>query len=77
MLTHSITNIYPILASTEHKAARLLVIAVGVLHAAVAIAMKLLFYSYTVDGKIDGTTPGGEEQPVERALRALANLLVR
>lgn len=76
----SVTNIYPILAGGEHKSARLLVIAVGVLHAAIALAMKVLFYSYTVGGKVDGAVPEGggdslgDAEPVERAVRALAGL---
>lgn len=39
------TNIYPVLAQADNKATRLLVIAVAVLHAGIAIAMKFLFYS--------------------------------
>ncbi|BEJ11917.1 hypothetical protein CspHIS471_0203770 [Cutaneotrichosporon sp. HIS471] len=62
-----ITNILPVF-SQEHKWARLLVIAVGVLHAGVAIAMKILFYSYAVAGKVDG---GDVTEPAERMVRAL------
>jgi hypothetical protein len=52
--------------SPEHKWARLLVIAVGALHAGVALAMKILFYSYAVAGKVDGG-----DVPAERVVRAL------
>lgn len=67
----SITNIYPVF-SPEHKWARLLVVAVGVLHAGVALAMKILFYSYAVAGKVDNVDVGGDAaEPVERMIRAL------
>jgi hypothetical protein len=42
----SVTNIYPVLAQADNKAVRLLVIAVVVLHAALAFTLKILFYSY-------------------------------
>ncbi|KAF8508723.1 Yip1-domain-containing protein [Hysterangium stoloniferum] len=64
-----VANIYPILASAEQKATRLLVIILVVLHAALALTFKLLFFSYYVDttspsdpittpvGTTGGTTP--------------------
>lgn len=45
------TNIYPVLASGENKMVRGLVVLVAVLHVALALAMKVLFYSYSVGGK--------------------------
>ncbi|GMK57067.1 hypothetical protein CspeluHIS016_0309070 [Cutaneotrichosporon spelunceum] len=61
-----ITNILPVF-SQEHKWARLLVVAVGVLHAGVAIAMKILFYSYAVAGQVNGD----DVAPAKRMLQAL------
>ncbi|GFZ51408.1 hypothetical protein JCM24511_09170 [Saitozyma sp. JCM 24511] len=52
-----VRNIYPVLASGDNKAVRLLIIAVVVLHAAVALAMKVLFFSYTVAGVEVGPDP--------------------
>ncbi|EIW65443.1 hypothetical protein TREMEDRAFT_36275, partial [Tremella mesenterica DSM 1558] len=40
-----VRNIYPILESADNKMTRLLIIAVVVLHAAMALAMKVLFFS--------------------------------
>lgn len=53
----SVTNIYPVLASADNKLVRLLVVGVAVLHAGVALAMKILFYSYSVGGLKVGTDP--------------------
>ncbi|KAL1412503.1 hypothetical protein Q8F55_000249 [Vanrija albida] len=52
-----VTNIYPVLAEGDNKLVRLLVIAVGVLHAALALAMKVLFYSYSVGNVNAGPDP--------------------
>jgi len=51
-----VANIYPILASAEQKATRLLVIILVVLHAALALTFKLLFFSYYI---VDATKPPG------------------
>ncbi|KAL7422975.1 hypothetical protein Q5752_002273 [Cryptotrichosporon argae] len=45
-----VRNIYPILASADNKLLRLVVVGVVVLHAAMALAMKVLFFSYSVAG---------------------------
>ncbi|TXT12956.1 hypothetical protein VHUM_01357 [Vanrija humicola] len=52
-----VTNIYPVLAEGDNKLVRLLVIGVGVLHAALALAMKVLFYSYSVGNVNAGPDP--------------------
>ncbi|KAF9484089.1 Yip1-domain-containing protein [Pholiota conissans] len=56
-------NIYPILASAEAKATRLLIILLGAIHLGIAIAFKVLFFSYYVIDKIgaDIPIPGGDE----------------
>ncbi|KAJ7644931.1 hypothetical protein FB45DRAFT_825070 [Roridomyces roridus] len=41
-------NIYPVLASAEAKATRLIIILLAVLHAAIALTFQLLFFSYYV-----------------------------
>ncbi|GAW04930.1 Yip1-domain-containing protein [Lentinula edodes] len=58
-----IRNIYPILASAEAKATRLLIIVIGVLHAALALVFKVLFFGYYVVDKIgmDLPLPGGND----------------
>jgi len=49
-----IVNIYPILATAEAKATRLLIIIIAVLHAALALTFKVLFFNYYVVEKIGG-----------------------
>ncbi|KAH7883018.1 hypothetical protein F5I97DRAFT_1815283 [Phlebopus sp. FC_14] len=43
-----VANVYPILASADAKATRLLIIVVGALHAGLALTFKVLFFSYYV-----------------------------
>ncbi|WVQ86124.1 hypothetical protein IAT38_008292 [Cryptococcus sp. DSM 104549] len=45
-----IANVYPILAMADNKMARLLIIAVVVLHAAMALAVKILFFTNSTIG---------------------------
>ncbi|KAF9453357.1 Yip1-domain-containing protein [Macrolepiota fuliginosa MF-IS2] len=56
------SNIYPILASAEAKATRLLIIVLGVLHFGLALTFKVLFFGYYVVDKIgaDVPLPGGD-----------------
>ncbi|KAF8524227.1 hypothetical protein JB92DRAFT_2703971 [Gautieria morchelliformis] len=58
-----VANIYPILASAEQKATRLLVIILVILHAALALTFKVLFFSYYVVEAIGGKDPLGGEGP--------------
>jgi len=53
-----IRNVYPILASAEAKALRLLVIFLVALHAAVALSFQLLFFSYYAIKLDIGPDPG-------------------
>jgi len=55
-------NIYPILASAEAKATRLLIIILAAIHLGIAISFKVLFFSYYVVDKIGGdiSLPGGD-----------------
>lgn len=68
------TNIYPVLAQADNKLVRLLIIGVAVLHAGVALSMKILFYSYSVGGVNVGPDPIGDS-PVEEAQRVARWLL--
>jgi len=43
-----VANVYPILASAESKATRLLIVLIAVLHAGLALTFKVLFFSYYV-----------------------------
>lgn len=56
-----VVNIYPILATAEAKATRLIIIVIAVLHAGLALTFKVLFFSYYVVEKIgmDIPLPGG------------------
>ncbi|KAH9474570.1 Protein YIPF1 [Psilocybe cubensis] len=51
-------NVYPILASAEAKATRLLIILLAALHTGIAIAFKVLFFSYYI--KVLDGAPGGD-----------------
>ncbi|KAF5392737.1 hypothetical protein D9757_000871 [Collybiopsis confluens] len=74
-----IRNIYPILASfapyfqAEAKATRLLIIVIGVLHAALALVFQVLFFSYYVVEKIgvDIPIPGGDNPDSAGAVKLL------
>ncbi|KAE9402652.1 Yip1-domain-containing protein [Gymnopus androsaceus JB14] len=58
-----VRNVYPILASAEAKATRLLIIVIAVLHAGLALVFKVLFFGYYVVDKIgmDLPLPGGDD----------------
>ncbi|KAF8654802.1 hypothetical protein AX16_003371 [Volvariella volvacea WC 439] len=58
-----VVNVYPILATAEAKATRLIVIVIAALHAGLALTFKVLFFSYYVIDKIgaDIPIPGGED----------------
>jgi len=53
-------NIYPILASAEAKATRLIILILAAVHFGIAISFKVLFFNYYVIDKIGGdiTIPG-------------------
>lgn len=50
-------NIYPILASAEAKATRLLIIILALLHFGLALTFKVLFFNYYVVDKIGSDIP--------------------
>ncbi|ORX40787.1 hypothetical protein BD324DRAFT_612110 [Kockovaella imperatae] len=52
-----VRNIYPVLANADNKMLRLLIVAVAVLHGVMALAMKVLFFSYSVAGYNVGPDP--------------------
>ncbi|KAI5991717.1 hypothetical protein EDC04DRAFT_1338221 [Pisolithus marmoratus] len=55
-----VANVYPILASADAKATRLLIILVAALHAALALTFKIIFFSYYV---VADTGPGADPTP--------------
>ncbi|KDQ56707.1 hypothetical protein JAAARDRAFT_36198 [Jaapia argillacea MUCL 33604] len=55
-----VANVYPILASAEAKATRLIVIVIALLHAGLALSFKYLFFSYYVVKEIGVGDPLGE-----------------
>ncbi|KAG8754353.1 hypothetical protein FRC14_005160 [Serendipita sp. 396] len=52
-----VVNIYPILQNAEAKAARFLVVVICVLHAALALTLKIAFFSYYIIEPIGGADP--------------------
>ncbi|EPQ50849.1 Yip1-domain-containing protein [Gloeophyllum trabeum ATCC 11539] len=52
-----VANVYPILASAEAKATRLLVILVALLHAGLALSFKVLFFSYYIVKEVGPADP--------------------
>lgn len=58
-----VANVYPILATAEAKATRLLVIIIAALHAALAICFQVLFFSYYVVAPIGPGIPGIDNPP--------------
>ncbi|KAI0311083.1 Yip1-domain-containing protein [Amylostereum chailletii] len=63
-----VANVYPILASADHKSARLLIVVVAVLHAAVALVFKVEFFSYYVIHDLGPKDPVGVS-PIGSRLR--------
>ncbi|KZS88030.1 Yip1-domain-containing protein, partial [Sistotremastrum niveocremeum HHB9708] len=55
-----VANVYPVIATAEAKAVRGLVVLVAVLHAALALTFKVLFFSYYIK-EIGGKDPLGGE----------------
>ncbi|KAI6132844.1 hypothetical protein EV401DRAFT_1848953 [Pisolithus croceorrhizus] len=55
-----VANVYPILASADAKATRLLIVLVAALHAALALTFKIIFFSYYV---VADTGPGTDPTP--------------
>lgn len=57
-------NVYPVLASAEAKAVRLLIIVLAVLHLALALTFKIFFFSYYIVHEVGPKDPiGGIETP--------------
>ncbi|KAJ7839027.1 Yip1-domain-containing protein [Mycena olivaceomarginata] len=52
-----VRNVYPILASADAKATRLLIILIAALHAGLAISFKVLFFSYYIIAPAVGDAP--------------------
>ncbi|KAI0029298.1 Yip1-domain-containing protein [Vararia minispora EC-137] len=50
-----VANVYPILASADHKAARLLIVVVAILHATLALIFKIIYYVIKEIGPKDPT----------------------
>ncbi|EAU83889.1 Yip1 domain family protein [Coprinopsis cinerea okayama7 len=58
-------NIYPILASAEAKATRLLILLLAAIHLGIAITFKVLFFGYYVVDKIGADIPiPGADLPI-------------
>ncbi|KAG6337017.1 hypothetical protein ID866_2077 [Astraeus odoratus] len=55
-----VANVYPILASADAKATRLLIIVICALHAMLALTFKIMFFSYYV---VTDTAPGTDPIP--------------
>ncbi|TFY79198.1 hypothetical protein EWM64_g4817 [Hericium alpestre] len=55
-----VKNVYPVLASADQKAVRLLIVVVAVIHAGIALTFKVLFFSYYVVKEIGVQDPIGD-----------------
>ncbi|KAG8761864.1 hypothetical protein FRC11_012675 [Ceratobasidium sp. 423] len=62
-------NVYPVLASADQKPARLIIVALAVLHAAIALTFKVLFFSYYIVPEIGGKDPIGGSDPTKNTTR--------
>lgn len=60
-----LANVYPVLATAEAKATRVLAILIALLHIALALTFKVLFFSYYVIKDLGPGDPLGEDQPGE------------
>jgi len=49
-----VKNLYPVINATEKKISQALLVAVVLLHAGLAIAIKILFFSHKSPAKEDG-----------------------
>ncbi|KAL5497754.1 hypothetical protein ACEPAH_2685 [Sanghuangporus vaninii] len=58
-----LSNVYPILATADSKAPRAFVIVIVLLHLALALTFKVLFFSYYVVKEIGGDDPLGGDSP--------------
>ncbi|KAI0049508.1 Yip1-domain-containing protein [Auriscalpium vulgare] len=52
-----VRNVYPVLASADQKAVRLLIVIVAALHAALALVFKVMFFSYYIIREDDPKKP--------------------
>ncbi|KAJ7189751.1 hypothetical protein GGX14DRAFT_701960 [Mycena pura] len=59
-----VRNVYPILASAEAKATRLVIIVIAALHVGLAITFQLLFFSYYIIGPKEEVPPGSPTAPL-------------
>ncbi|KAB5590225.1 Protein YIPF1 [Ceratobasidium theobromae] len=64
-------NVYPVLASADQKPARLIIVALAALHAAIALTFKVLFFSYYIVPAIGGKEPLGGTGPGKNSTRIL------
>lgn len=69
-----VTNIYPILATAEAKATRLIIILIAVLHAGLALTFKLMFFSYYITVTEGGGGGGTGDVPVGNSTTATTTL---
>ncbi|KAF7342952.1 hypothetical protein MVEN_01725200 [Mycena venus] len=68
-----VRNVYPILASAEAKATRLLIIIIAALHAGLAITFKVLFFSYYIVVSSKGGDAPLRRSQVRARLRGSGN----
>ncbi|KAK0787251.1 hypothetical protein LTR75_012953 [Friedmanniomyces endolithicus] len=71
-------NLYPVVAATDAKTSRILLVVVIALHAGLAIAIKILFFAHQSPAAKGGQSVGGAPDPLgdsERAGQTMAMLL--
>lgn len=68
-------NLWPVLSATDHQTSKILLVLVVVLHAALAIAIKVLFFKAGSPAPIQTPDPPAETKPEEGAAAMLRFLL--
>ncbi|KAF8607406.1 Yip1-domain-containing protein [Ceratobasidium sp. AG-I] len=66
-----VRNVYPVLVSADQKPARLIIIALAGLHAAIALTFKVLFFSYYIVPSIGGKDPIAGTGPGSNSTRVM------
>ncbi|CAL1702285.1 unnamed protein product [Somion occarium] len=72
-----VANVYPILASADAKAVRLIIILLAILHAGLALCFKVLFFSYYAFKEVGPKDPIPAPIPGEESTTTAATLLRR
>lgn len=70
-------NLWPVLSATDHQTSKILLVLVVVLHAALAIAIKVLFFKAGSPAPIQTPNPPAEDPKPEEGAGAMLRFLLR